>query len=171
MSSNTDNRTIMKTTDRVSDKIQENWVAILTSILANEMTLYVKLKKANWNEPRDRHEELHDLYKTHYKNLDEEIDKIATLISKMERHAIGTMFEFSQLSFIEEKPGDNFSTTETIKELVNDHKSIISQMRKYIENCYERNSDTTKSQLLAQVIEQHEIKIRELEQVTIILQE
>jgi starvation-inducible DNA-binding protein len=131
-------------------------VSVLETLLANEMTLYVKTRKAHWNVSGESFMELHKLFQNQYEELEESIDQIAERIGKLGHKAIGTMEEFSKLSKIKEFPGKNDSSKETLLEILNDHESIIIELRKNILLCSEKYNDLGTADYLTGLMEQHE---------------
>jgi starvation-inducible DNA-binding protein len=131
-------------------------VSVLETLLANEMTLYVKTRKAHWNISGESFMELHKLFQNQYEEIEESIDQIAERIGKLGHKAIGTMEEFSKLSKIKEFPGKNDSSKETLLEILNDHESIIIELRKNILLCSEKYNDLGTADYLTGLMEQHE---------------
>jgi starvation-inducible DNA-binding protein len=129
---------------------------ILSAVLSNEMTLYIKTRKSHWNVAGDGFMELHKLFENQYKELEELIDEIAERIGKLGQRTIGTMSEYLKLSSIKESPGEYASSTGMIDELLNDHETIIIHLRKGIEECTEKNKDAGTVDFLTGVMEKHE---------------
>jgi starvation-inducible DNA-binding protein len=146
----------MKINIGISEKNLKNTVTLLATVLAGEMTLYTKTRKAHWNVSGESFMELHKLYENQYKQLEEAIDEIAERIGKMGQKTIGTMSEFLALSSIKEHPGKYESTKDTIKELLTDHETVIVQLRKDIDDCVEKNKDAGTADFLTGLMEQHE---------------
>jgi len=129
---------------------------ILSSVLADEVTLYIKTRKFHWNVSGESFMEIHKLFQNHYKQLEESIDEVAERISKLGGNTIGTMKEFSEITKIVESPNQYPSQKEMIKELLGDHEMIIVQLRKDIEACAEENKDAGTADFLTSLMEQHE---------------
>jgi starvation-inducible DNA-binding protein len=70
----------MKPNIGISEKELKNSCSILSIILADEMTLYVKTRKAHWNIEGENFMELHKLFQNQYQQLEESIDEIAERI-------------------------------------------------------------------------------------------
>ncbi|MFE3872471.1 Dps family protein [Flavobacterium sp. ZS1P70] len=130
--------------------------SFLSSILANEMTLYVKLRKFHWNVAGENFMELHKLFEGQYKQLEEAIDEVAERISKLGGKTIGTMKEFSELTILKESPNHYPSNKEMKKELLEDHETLIVQLRKDIDICAEENKDAGTADFMTGLMEQHE---------------
>jgi starvation-inducible DNA-binding protein len=129
---------------------------ILSSVLANEMILYVKTRKFHWNVSGDSFMELHKLFQLQYEELEESIDLVAERVSKLGFKAIGTMSEFSKQASIKESPGKYPSQKEMLDELLSDHETIIVQLRKDIDLCFNKYNDAGTTDFLTGLMEQHE---------------
>jgi len=131
-------------------------VTTLSSVLADEMTLYIKTRKFHWNVSGESFMELHKLFENQYKLLEVSIDEVAERISKLGGKTIGTMKEFSELTRLNESPNQYPTQKEMLKELLGDHEMIIVQLRKDIEACAEENKDAGTADFLTSLMEQHE---------------
>ena len=146
----------MKPKIGISEKNLDHVITLLSVGLSNEMTLYVKTRKAHWNVSGESFMELHKLYENQYKQSEEAIDEIAERIGKLGKKTIGTMTEFSKLSSIKENPGKYSSSSETIKELLKDHERITIQLRSDIEECTTKYKDAGTADFLTGLMEHHE---------------
>ena len=146
----------MKVNIGISEKNLKGSATLLATVLADEVTLYTKTRKAHWNVMGESFMELHKLYENQYKQLEEAIDEIAERIGKMGQKTMGTMSEFLELSNIKEHPGKYESTKDTIKELLADHETVIIQLRKDVDDCVEKNKDAGTADFLTGLMEQHE---------------
>ncbi|HMS65964.1 MAG TPA: DNA starvation/stationary phase protection protein [Ignavibacteria bacterium] len=129
---------------------------LLTVILSDEVTLYIKTRKFHWNVSGESFMELHKLFENQYKQLEESIDEIAERINKLGSKTIGTMKEFSKLTSIKEFPGKYPSQKEMLKELLSDHESLIVRLRKDIDECSEKIKDAGTADFLTGLMELHE---------------
>ena len=146
----------MKINIGISEKHLEKGTTILTTILANEMVLYIKTRKFHWNVSGESFMELHKLFQDHYQQLEESIDEIAERIGKLGHKTIGTMNEFSKLTCIIEHPGKYESSKDMLKELLKDHETVIIELRKNIDDCANKNNDAGTADFLTGLMEQHE---------------
>ena len=140
----------------ISDKNLKSSVTLLSTVLADEMTLYIKTRKSHWNVSGDSFMELHKLLEAQYKNLEETIDEVAERIGKLGENAIGTMQEFLAKTTLKERPGKYSSSKDMLKELLHDHESIIVQLRKNIDDSSEKNKDAGTADFLTGIMEEHE---------------
>jgi starvation-inducible DNA-binding protein len=146
----------MKPNIGITEKELKNTSSMLAILLSNEMTLYVKTRKAHWNVTGESFMELHKLFEDQYKQTEEVTDEIAERIGKLGGKTIGTMAEFSKLSIIKESPGTYALSTDILQELLSDHETIIVQVRKDIESCTEKSKDFGTADFLTGLLEQHE---------------
>lgn len=134
----------------------KNSISILSSILANEMTLYIKLRKFHWNVSGESFMELHKLFEGQYNQLEEAIDEIAERINKLGAPVIGTLAEFLKNTSLKESPGKYPQKEEMLKELLSDHETVIKGLRKYVDECSEKFKDAGTADFLTGLMQQHE---------------
>ncbi|MFV8337498.1 Dps family protein [Flavobacterium sp. RSP29] len=146
----------MKLQIGISQEHLKNSISILSSILANEMTLYVKLRKFHWNVSGESFMEFHKLFENQYTQLEASIDEIAERISKLGGKTIGTMKEFSDLTIIKESPNHYPSQKEMVKELLEDHETVIVHLRKDVDTTAEENKDAGTTDFLTGLMQAHE---------------
>jgi starvation-inducible DNA-binding protein len=100
--------------------------------------------------------ELHQLFQSQYKELEESIDLVAERINKLGGKTIGTMKEFSDHTRLTELPNKYPSKAEILKELLTDHEQVITDIRKDIEEASEKVKDIGTIDFLTGLMEQHE---------------
>jgi starvation-inducible DNA-binding protein len=146
----------MKPNIGISEKNLVQVTSALTTVLADEMVLYVKTRKFHWNIAGESFMELHKLLEKHYDQLEESIDAVAERINQLGSKTIGTMQEFLKETSIKEAPGKYPSSKEMIRELLKDHETIIQSLRKYVDDCSEKYKDAGTADFLTGLMEQHE---------------
>jgi starvation-inducible DNA-binding protein len=146
----------MKMNIGISEKNLKNSAELLSGVLANEMTLYIKTRKFHWNVAGESFMELHKLFEAQYTQLEESIDEIAERIGKLGHKTIGTMQEFSKLSAVKESPGKYAASKDLLLELLKDHETVIVMLRKDVEEAGEKNKDAGTADFLTGLMEQHE---------------
>ena len=129
---------------------------LLNHVLADGNVLYIKLRKFHWNLSGDNFMELHKLFAEQYDAVAEAIDEVAERISTLGGIAIGTTSEFAELSLLIENPGKIPSNQEMIKELVNDHETIVKALRKFVDDTEEKFGDKGTSDFLTALMQAHE---------------
>jgi starvation-inducible DNA-binding protein len=146
----------MKPNIGISEKNLAQVTSALTTVLADEMVLYVKTRKFHWNIAGESFMELHKLLEKQYDQLEESIDAVAERINKLGSKTIGTMSEFLKGTSIKEAPGKYPGSKEMIRELLKDHETIIQSLRKYVDDCSEKYKDAGTADFLTGLMEQHE---------------
>lgn len=146
----------MKPDIGITDKNLKAVCGILNNCLADSHILYFKLRKYHWNVQGDNFMELHQLFETHYEQVQEAIDNIAERISQLGGIAIGTTSEFSKNSSLKEHPGKNPANMEMIAELLGDHETVIKNLRSGIDDADEKYSDQGTADFLTDLIRAHE---------------
>ncbi|MBG6188542.1 MULTISPECIES: Dps family protein [Flavobacterium] len=146
----------MKIKIGITEAHLKNSISILSSILANEMTLYIKLRKFHWNVSGQSFMELHKLFEGQYTQLEVSIDETAERISKLGGKTIGTMKEFSELTIIKESPNQYPGQKEMLQELVEDHETLIVQLRKDVDASADENKDAGTADFLTGLMLAHE---------------
>ncbi|MDZ4664061.1 MAG: DNA starvation/stationary phase protection protein [Bacteroidota bacterium] len=146
----------MKPNIGISEKHLSSITELLSTVLANQVSLYTKTRKFHWNVSGESFMELHKLFEGQYKQLEEYIDEVAERISKLGGKTVGTMAEFVKLSSIKEHPGKFPKSKEMLQELLGDHELLITQIRKYIDDCSEKYKDAGTTDLLTGLMVDHE---------------
>jgi starvation-inducible DNA-binding protein len=131
-------------------------IAFLSSVLADEMTLYIKIRKFHWNVSGNSFMELHKLFENQYKQIETSIDEIAERVSKLGGKAIGTMKEFSELTRLKENPNKYPQQKDMILELLEDHETVIVELRKDVIVCSEEINDAGTADFLTGLLKEHE---------------
>ncbi len=130
--------------------------SLLSVVLSDEMTLYVKTRKFHWNVAGESFMELHKLFEKQYTELEQTIDLVAERIGKLGGKTIGTMSEFIKLSRIKENPNKYPNQKTMLAELLADHEILITELRKDIDKSAEENHDAGTADLLTGILQQHE---------------
>ena len=129
---------------------------LLSVILADEVTLYTKTRKFHWNVCGESFMELHKLFQDQYTQLEAAIDEVAERINKLGGKTIGTMKEFLELTSVKESPNQYPSQKEMLMELLNDHETLIIQLRKNIDFSDKENKDAGTADFFTGLMQQHE---------------
>jgi starvation-inducible DNA-binding protein len=146
----------MKPEIGISDKDLKESITLLSTVLADEMTLYIKTRKFHWNVYGQSFMELHKLFETQYTEYEEVIDQIAERINKLGGKTIGTMKEFSALTRIKETPDSYPVQLDMIKELLKDHEAMTQLLRKDADEMAEKSKDLGSVDFLTGMLQQHE---------------
>jgi starvation-inducible DNA-binding protein len=131
-------------------------ITLLSRVLADEMVLYVKTRKFHWNVSGPSFMELHKLFQSQYTELEETIDEIAERINKLGGKTIGTMSEFSNITRLQESPGIYPNQDDMMKELLNDHETLIKELRNDVEEIDMSFKDIGTIDFMTGLLQQHE---------------
>jgi len=145
----------MKTSIGLSAEQLKTSTDILSTILADEVTLYIKTRKFHWNVSGESFMELHKLFEHQYKEIEKIIDEVAERIGKLGSVTIGTMNQYLKLTRLKEWPDEYPTRMKMIEELVEDHESIIKELRGDIDQCDE-NGDAGTTDFLTGAMQAHE---------------
>lgn len=140
----------------ISESNLEKSSKLLSVVLSDEMTLYIKLRKFHWNVSGESFMEMHKLFEAQYTELELVIDEVAERINKLGSKTIGTMAEFSERTRLQESP-DNYPSQKQMKmELLKDHETLITELRKDIDTCSDEINDAGTADQLTKILQQHE---------------
>lgn len=124
----------------LSDEVMTGAVSILTTLLADEFLLRLKLRKYHWNVTGLQFLSLHEIFEQQYTTLATFIDEVAERIRTYGVLSPGTMSEFLDLTRLSESPGENPSAQGMLENLVSDHEALVRYLRsdiKQVANDYE----------------------------------
>ena len=144
----------MKANIGVTDRNTRTIAETMNRLLADEHILYTKTRNYHWNYEGDNFMEMHKLYEGQYEELAEMIDEIAERIRMIGHYAEGRLKDFLKLANLEE---EEYTTRqdEQVKNLTDDHETVIRIIRKGIASI-EKLNDVGTVDLLTRVIQQHE---------------
>jgi starvation-inducible DNA-binding protein len=127
-------------------------VEILNKTIANEAVLTVKTRSAHWNVSGAGFSELHILFDSQYKQLNDISDEIAERARMLGGNAIGSLQEFIKYTRLEEQPG----VVPDVLRLLADHEASIRFLREDARKCTEEYEDEGSFELLVDVMRLHE---------------
>jgi starvation-inducible DNA-binding protein len=127
-------------------------VEILNNTLSNEAVLTQKTRSAHWNISGTSFFELHILFDTQYKQLNDISDKIAERVRMLGGQAFGTFKQFLAHSLLEEQPTE----TPDFLHLLANHETVIRLIREDSKKCKEEYEDEGTFELLISVMSLHE---------------
>ena len=131
-------------------------IALLSVVLADEMTLYVKTRKFHWNISGNSFMELHKLFEVHYNLLEKTADEVAERISALGGKAIGSMKDFIKHGQIEENTDASNTQKQMLDELMSNHETVMVQIRKSIDEVGEQTDDVVTEDFLTGILKMHE---------------
>lgn len=129
---------------------------ILSGFLADEFILYTKTRNAHWNvEGIDFHEK-HKFFEEQYEQLDETMDDVAERIRALGHYAPATLRSYLELTHLTEQTREKNDGAGFVKELLDDHESIITRLRVNINHVANELHDAGTSDFITGLMETHE---------------
>ena len=128
----------------------------LNKLLADELLLYIKTRKAHWNVEGPDFYSKHKFFEDQYEQLDEVMDDLAERIRSLGHYAIASIAEFSGLTHLTEQTRGKNDGAGFIKELLMDHESLITRLRINIVRFAEEFKDQGSSDFITSLMERHE---------------
>ncbi len=145
----------MKPNIGITEKNRQKVAKILDILLADEFVLYTKTLNYHWNLRGPSFLELHEFLEKQYKEMQEIVDSLAERIRQLGENSSGTLKEFLQKTRLTEsleKP----PALKMIKILLEDHETLIGELRKDIKDCDEKYEDQGTTDFLTGLMEDHE---------------
>ncbi|MHC5352640.1 Dps family protein [Myroides sp. LJL115] len=146
----------MKLNIGLSQDIRKTTVETLSKLVADEFVLFTKTRSAHYNiEGIDFHA-MHVFFEEQYTQIEENVDAIAERIRQLGFYAPSSLKQYIELTQLKEvtNTSDNKSSF-WIKELLNDHETIINFLRDNIETINDVN-DIGTADFLTALLESHE---------------
>ncbi len=146
----------MKTELGITDTNRQAVATELAKILADENVLYIKTKNAHWNIEGADFYDKHKFFESQFGQLDEFIDSVAERIRSIGHYAPATLKSYLSLTHLTEKNRENNDSQGFIKELLEDHESIIINLREHIHSFANDYHDLGSSDFITGLMESHE---------------
>lgn len=140
----------------ISEDNRQAVANILNHLLADEFVLYTKTRKFHWNVKGIHFHDLHLFFESQYKELAEVMDEVAERIRKLGHYSLGTLQQFLAETNLLEHTDDGSSAEIMIEALLEDHETIIRELRKAIDPIQEKHKDAGTADFLTGLLEQHE---------------
>jgi starvation-inducible DNA-binding protein len=128
----------------------------LNKLLSDEHVLYIKTRNAHWNVVGPDFASLHNFFEAQYDELDEIIDQVAERIRAIGHYTVGTMEDFLKLTQLNENSRENNDSLSLIKDLLEDHESVIIGLRENIKRFADEWFDAGSSDFITGLMETHE---------------
>ena len=146
----------MKTNIGISEENRAAVAAQLAKLLADEFVLYTKTRNAHWNVEGPDFHSMHLFFESQYEELDEIMDSVAERIRMLGHYAPATLKSFLQLTHLGELTERSNDSLGFIRELVEDHDSIIQFIRGNINPFANEYGDAGTSDFVTGLMETHE---------------
>ena len=146
----------MKTEIGITEANREAVVNELAKVLADEIILSTKTKNAHWNIEGADFYEKHKFFETQIVQLDEIIDNVAERIRSLGHYTPATLKAYLSLTHLTEQDSEANDSNGFIKELLDDHQSIIIKLRERIKSFADEFHDLGSSDFITGLMETHE---------------
>jgi starvation-inducible DNA-binding protein len=146
----------MKTEIELTEKDSYSIANELSKILADESVLCLKTKNAHWNIEGADFYEKHLLFESQFKQIDVLIDSIAERIRSIGHYAPASFKDFLGLTHLTEESRAKNDSNGFIKELLQDHESIIVNLKGNIETFSLSRTDFGTIDFITGIMETHE---------------
>jgi starvation-inducible DNA-binding protein len=128
----------------------------LSILLADEFVLYVKTRNAHWNVIGSEFYSMHKFFENQYDELDVIIDDVAERMRSLGHITPATLKKFLSLTHLSEKERDNFESQDFIFELLNDHETVIVNLRFLINEFASIHNDLGTCDFVTGLMKTHE---------------
>lgn len=146
----------MKISIGITDPNRQTVALELSKILADETVLYIKTKNAHWNIEGADFFDKHKFFETQFGQLDEIIDSVAERIRSIGHYAPATLKSYLGLTHLTEASSEKNDSHGFIKELLEDHESIIIVLREHIKSFTDVLHDAGSGDFITGLMETHE---------------
>jgi starvation-inducible DNA-binding protein len=146
----------MKNYIGITDENRQAVAIQLSKLLADEYVLYTKTRNAHWNVEGPDFHSMHLFFESQYEQLDDIMDGVAERIRSIGHYAPATLKSFLNLTHLTEQLDSKNDSLTFLKELLEDHFSIIEFIRGNIEPFASKYGDYGSSDYITGLMEQHE---------------
>lgn len=146
----------METTIGIKNENKLAVAQILSKLLADEFVLYTKTRNAHWNVEGPDFHNMHLFFETQYQHLADLVDSVAERIRSIGHYAPATLKEYLELTHLSEYSERENSSQGFIRDLAEDHDSIIEFIRGNIRPVSDKYKDAGTSDYVTGLIETHE---------------
>jgi starvation-inducible DNA-binding protein len=146
----------MKTNIGITETDRKSVSDQLAKLLADEFVLYTKTRNAHWNIEGPDFHSMHIFFEGQYQQLDELMDGVAERIRKIGHYAPATLTQLLELTHLTEKTEGKNDSLGFIKELLQDHESIIESLRGNISPFENKFNDAGTSDYITGLMQTHE---------------
>lgn len=140
----------------ISDRNREAIVEILNTTLADEFVLYTKVRNFHWNVVGRQFHELHRFFDEQYQELNLVVDEVAERARSLGGTAFGSLVEFLRRTRLTETIEHDLSSTQMVALLLNDHETMVRNLRDDAGTCDEKYKDAGTNDFLIGLLKQHE---------------
>jgi len=137
-------------------KDRDSVAEILSTLLADQHTMYIKLRNYHWNVEGMHFQALHDMFQEQYEQLEKFIDDTAERIRALGHYSPGSMEEFRKMARLQETSNLGGDAKKMLENLLADHEMIIQTLRVDVDETADKFHDMGNSDFLTALMEEHE---------------
>lgn len=130
--------------------------AMLTSILAEEFSLYCKTRIAHWNVEGFDFYYKHTFFEDQYKQLDAVVERVAERVRSLGDYTPATATELLQRSLCQQLHGGCNDGRSLVGELLCHHDELVDRLRYYLKTLDLELYDLGGRDFVADLLETHE---------------
>jgi len=146
----------MKANIGISEENRSAVAGQLSKLLADEFVLYTKTKNAHWNIEGPDFHTIHLFFAIQYQQLDEVMDSVAERIRQIGHYAPATLAQLLKLTHLTEVSRNINDSNGFLKELLENHESIIEFIRGNISPFASKYQDAGTSDFMTGLLKAHE---------------
>ena len=146
----------MKANVGLSDKQRAGVVTLLMKTLADEYVLYTKTRNYHWNVTGPHFHDLHKFFESQYDAIDTKIDEVAEFIRYFGDKAPASLTGFLAIARLQEPKWDDPPADQMIRNLLEDHESLIRNLREDVEKAGGKHKAADVADFLTGMLEDHE---------------
>jgi len=146
----------MKTNIGITEESRKEVATQLNKLLADEFVLYTKTRNAHWNVEGPDFHSMHLFFESQYQQLEEIVDSVAERVRALGHYSLGTLKGFLDVTHLSESSRSTNDSKGFIKELLEDHDSIIEFIRANIDPFASKYQDYGSSDFITGLMEDHE---------------
>jgi starvation-inducible DNA-binding protein len=128
---------------------------LLNVLLADEFALYAKTRNYHWNVTSPNFSEMHKFFEAQYEELDEMMDEVAERVRMLGHYSLGSLNAFAKATRLTEGQ-DETSSVKMVQNLLDDHETIIRQVRTDIDLVADKYKDAGTADFLTGIMKAHE---------------
>ncbi len=146
----------MKANIGISEKELQAIGLMLNKLLADEYVLYTKTKFYHWNVEGEDFHPMHLFFDEQAEKLEGFIDDVAERVRALGHFAVGSLKTFLDLTNLLENTDAATDALKMVQNLLNDHETIIRQLRQDVDHTANKLKDVGTSDFLTGIMEEHE---------------
>lgn len=146
----------MKTNIGLEESNRQEVADELAKILSDEYVLSTKTRNAHWNVEGADFYDKHKFFESQYEQLDDIIDNVAERIRSLGHYPPATLKSFLGMTQLTEMSREKNDSNGFIKELLEDHESIIVKLRENIHRFGDELNDMGSCDFITGLMEDHE---------------